>query len=242
MIMLKKCGYVCAAVAGLLLATTAVRLPAQVGVGVGLASTGADVFKVGGELEDLLKKDAEELTYDDLSGEVGFFGKVGYKKGFGGLRLVGDISYAYFQNSQIRLTTFNVNQDTSISATFEVGTTLIPVSAGLEYVFQIPTIRPYIGAYPVYTFVNRTFTRLEGETIAGIENTPAGENEFGLGVEGGLELALINNLTFALSGRYTVANMFYTDEDEGTFGLFQLGFSVWFGDILGNEEDDDRDE
>ncbi|MGE3800524.1 MAG: outer membrane beta-barrel protein [Candidatus Kapaibacterium sp.] len=213
------------------------ELQSQVGVGVGLASTGEDVFKAGGELEDLLRKDAENLTYDDLSGEIGFYGKAGFKKGFGGFRLAGDLSYVYFQNSQIKLTTFSVAQDTSVSATFEVGTTLIPVSLGLEYAIPISTVRPYVGVYPIYTFVNRTFTRLEGDMIAGVENVSAGENEFGLGFEGGLELAPVNNLTFTLSSRYTIANMFTADDDEGTFGLFQLGLSIWFGDIIGNEDE-----
>lgn len=213
------------------------ELRSQIGVGVGLASTGEDVFKAGGELEDLLRKDAENLTYGDLSGEIGFYGKAGFKKGFGGFRLAGDVSYVYFQNSQIKLTTFSVAQDTNVSATFEVGTNLIPVSLGLEYVLPISTVRPYVGVYPIYTFVNRTFTRLEGDMIAGVENVSAGENEFGLGFEGGVELAAVNNLAITLSSRYTLANMFSADDNEGTFGLFQLGLSIWFGDILGNEDD-----
>ena len=214
-----------------------VALRAQVGIGFGFASTGEDVYKAGGELEELLRKDAESLNYSDLSGEVGFYGKAGFKKGFGGPRVVADLSYIYFQNSQIKLTTFSIDQDTNLNATFEVGTSLIPVSVGLEYALPLSSFHPYVGAYPVYTFVNRTFTRIEGDQIAGIENASAGENEFGLGVEAGLEFAPVKSLSFALSSRYTVANMFSADENEGTFGLFQLGLSVWFGDILGAEEE-----
>jgi len=211
-------------------------LPAQIGLGIGLASTGEDIKKAGGELEDVLQKDVKSLTYGDLSGEVGFYGKIGFKKGLGGPRIAADVSYVYFQNSQIKLTALSIGQGTEISATFEVGTSLIPISLGLEYALSIPILRPYAGAYPVYTFVNRTFTHIGGTRIASVENQSAGENEFGLGFEGGAEFAFINNLTITLSGRFTVANMFTADNDEGTLGLLQLGASIWFGDIIGNEK------
>lgn len=225
---------------GLCLPMVASHAQFGAGGGFGLASIGENVNKAGGELEDLLRKDAETLTYDDVSGEVGFYGKSGIKKAFGGLRIAADVGYIYFQNSQIKLTTFSVDEDTNVSATFEVGTNMIPISLGLEYAIPISAVRPYVGAYPTYTFINRTYTVIEGDRVANIENTSAGENEFGLGVEAGIELGFIPSMTLAFSGRYTVANMFSADDNEGTFGLFQLGVGIWFGDLLGVDDEDDE--
>lgn len=224
-------------VAGIVLAGT--HASAQFGVGAGVAALGEDVRKAGGELEDLLKKDEENLTYDDISGDVGIYGKVGYKHGLGGLRLAADVSYIYVQNSKIKLTAYDVSEDTTVSATFEVGTSLIPISAGIEYAVPMSAFRPYLGVYPSYMIVNRTFTYVEGDEIKEVENRSAGENEFGLGFELGAEFSAFDVVTLALSSRYTVANMFSAEDGEDTYGTLLFGVSLWFGDIIGADDDDD---
>ena len=223
----------------LLISNTAV---AQYGIGAGVAAIGEDIHKAGGELDDLLHKDGNDLNYDDISGEVGIFGKLGYKHGLGGFRVVGDVAYVYIQNSRVKLTQLDVSEDTTVSATFEVGTSLIPISVGLEYALPFSAFRPYVGAYPSYMFVNRTFTYVQGEEITEVENKSAGENEFGLGVEAGAEFSLFNSVTLALSARYAVANLFSAEDGEDTQGMLFVGASLWIGDIIGGDDDEDDDD
>ncbi len=215
---------------------------AQIGFGAGLSSIGESAKMAGSEFEALFEKNGDALSYGDLSGEIGFYGMVSYKnklgKGGGGLRLSGEASYNYFQASRVSLTSLSVNSDTTIDATFEVGTSLIPISLGLEYMVPIEGIHPYIGAYPLYTFVNRTYTRIEGTEIAGIENVSAGENEFGAAAEAGLEFGLGNELWIAVRLRYSMMNAFTAAEGEASSGLLQLGASLWIGDLSGGNEGD----
>lgn len=217
-------------------------LPAQVGVGGGVASIGESVQKAGGEFESLFEKGGEELTYEDISGEVGLYGMVGGKMSLGGVRLAGELSYAYFQASQITLTSLTVNDDTTVSATFEVGTSLIPISLGLEYALPIETFHPYVGAYPVYTIVNRTYTHIEGDQVSGIENASAGENEFGVGAEVGAEFGLGGTVGLGVRLRFTVMNLFSAREGENSSGLLQLGASLWFGDLFPGEEGEEGED
>lgn len=214
---------------------------AQYGIGAGVAAIGEDIHKAGGELEDLLQKDGDDLNYEDISGEVGIYGKIGYKHGLGGFRIVGDAAYIYIQNSRVKLTQFDVSEDTTVSATFEVGTSLIPISAGVEYALPVSSFRPYVGAYPSYMFVNRTFTYVEGEEIKEVENKSAGENEFGLGVEAGAEFSLFNSVTLAVSARYSIANLFTAEDGEDNQGILLVGASLWIGDIIGGGDDSDED-
>lgn len=221
---------------GLLL--TPLLLSAQIGIGGGMATIGESAQKAGGEFEALFEKNGEELSYDDVSGEVGFYGMIGGKLPAGGLRIAAEVSYAYFQASSITLTSLTINDDTTVSATFEVGTSLIPLSLGLEYAIPMQGLHPYIGAYPVYTIVNRTYTRLEGDQIGGLENVSAGENEFGAGAEVGLEFGLGDALGLGLRLRYTVMNLFTARDGESSSGMMQLGASLWIGDLF---PDDDKE-
>jgi outer membrane protein W len=157
---------------------------------------------------------------------------VGGKLSLGDVRLAGEFSYAYFQASQITLTSLTINDDTTVSATFEVGTSLIPISLGLEYALPIESFHPYIGAYPVFTIVNRTYTHIEGDQITGVENASAGENEFGIGGEVGVEFGVAGTVGLGVRLRYTVMNMFSTREGEASSGLLQLGASLWFGNLF----------
>ena len=215
---------------------------AQYGIGAGIAALGENINKAGGELDDLLHKDGDDLAYEDLSGEVGVYGKVGYKHGLGGFRLAADAAYIYVQKSRVELTQLDVSEDTTVSATFEVGTSLIPISLGLEYALPTSSFRPYVGAYPSYTFVNRTFTYVEGEEIKDVENKSAGENEFGMGFEAGAEFSLFNTVSLAVSARYTVLNMFSAEDGEDSHGALLVGASLWIGDIIGGDDDDSGDD
>ncbi len=216
-------------------------LSAQVGIGAGVASIGESVRKAGGEFEALFEKEGEELTYDDVSGEVGFYGMLGAKKSLGAFRAAVEVAYAYFQASEITLTSLSINDDTTVSATFEVGTSLIPISLGLEYALPIEAFHPYIGAYPVYTIVNRTYTHLEGDQISGVENASAGENEFGMGGELGAEFGIGGTLGLGVRLRYTIMNLFSTREGESSSGLLQLGASLWIGDLFPGDDADDEE-
>lgn len=203
----------------------------QFGAGAGVSSIGESVQRAGGEFESLFEKRGEELTYNDISGEVGFYGMVGARLPIGAFRIAPEVSYNYFQASRIKLSSLTVNDDTTVSATFEVGTSLIPVSMGIEYLVPIRGFNPYLGLYPTYTFVNRTYTRIEGDQISGLENASAGENEFGLGAEFGLEFGLAKSLWLNVRLRYTLLNALTTSDLEKSSGLLQLGTSLWFGDI-----------
>lgn len=210
-------------------------LYAQIGVGIGLAATGESARMAGGEVEDFFRRNNGDVAYSDISGDLGFYGKVGGKYGLGGgMRLAGDAAYIYIQNEKIKLTALDVAEDSTVSATFEVGTSFVPVSVGLEYALPIPVVRPYIGAYPTYTFVNRTYTFIEGNEISELQNKSAGENEFGVGVEAGVEFSLFA-LTMGVSARYTSANLFTADDNEETLGTFLIGGSLWFG-AFGDDE------
>ncbi len=213
-------------------------LIAQFGAGAGVSSIGESVQRAGGEFESLFEKRGEELTYDDISGEIGFYGMVGARLPVGHFRIAPEVSYNYFQASRIKLSGLTVNDDTTVSATFEVGTSLIPVSLGFEYLVPIGGINPYLGLYPTYTFVNRTYTRLEGDQIGGIENASAGENEFGFGAEVGMEVGLAHTIWLNIRLRYTLLNALTTSDLEKSSGLLQLGTSLWFGDIRHDDHDD----
>lgn len=203
-------------------------LHAQIGVGIGLAATGESARMAGGELEDFFNRGDNDVTYNDISGDIGIYGKVGGKYGLGMIRLAGDISYIYIQNEKIRLSSLEVAEDSTVSATFEVGMSFIPVSVGVEYALPLPVVRPYLGAYPTYTFVSRTYTFVEGDNISEFQNKSAGENEFGLGVEAGVEFSLFA-FTMGVSARYTSSNLFTAEDNEDVLGMFQLGGSLWFG-------------
>lgn len=216
-------------------------LVAQPGVGIGVASIGDDLRKAGGELEELFEKRDEELTYQDLSGGVGFYGMVGFKSQFDntGFRLAAEASYVYFQSEQIRLRSVSINDDTTFNASVEVGTSLIPIGLGIEYAIPTSPIHPYFGIYPTYTLVNRSYLLIEGNAPAGFENSSAGENEFGLAGEVGVELGILNGLGLGLRARYSLANLITSDELEDSYGVLQLGAILWLGDLFDEDDPDD---
>jgi hypothetical protein len=217
-------------------------MDAQIGLGGGAAAIGKDVRHAGGELRDVLTTESDELTYDDISGQVGIFAQAGFKFGFGGPRLAASIGYDYFQNSQVKLTKVNVGQSVeSSSATFDVGTSLIPIAAGGEYAFPISTVRPYVGVYPTYTIINRTYTFVQGDGSLKVGNESAGENEVGAGTEIGIEFPILSSMTVAVSARYTMMNLFTRGEGEENQGLLHVGASVWFGEIFDNRSSNDGD-
>lgn len=210
---------------------------AQLAVGFGVAATGEDLRKAGGELENVLTTDQSELTYDDVSGEVGIYGMIAYKHPLDKFRLTAEVDYAYFQNAEVKLTTFDVVNDT-LRATFEVGSSLIPISLGVEYLFAASSLRPYVGVAPVFTLVNRTYTHLEGDQISGVESSSAGENEFGVGAEIGMEFGLTKGFGLGLRARYTLVNLFTADNDEASFGLLQAGLALVIGKAGSEDEEE----
>ncbi len=225
-----------------LITLTALPVAAQPGVGVGAASIGEDLRKAGGELEELFEKRNEELTYEDLTGGVGVYGMIGYKRNFdkSGFRIAAEGSYVYFQTDQIRIRSLSINDDTTVSASVEVGTSLIPISLGLEYALPTSPLHPYIGIYPSYTLVNRSYLIIEGNLPAGFENASAGENEFGAAAEFGLEFGILNGIGLGLRTRYTIANLFTADEFEESYGILQIGAALWLGDLFDEDEDHGR--
>jgi outer membrane protein W len=228
-------------IAATLLATTLgawTSASAQLAVGFGIAATGEDLRKAGGELENVLTTEQSELTYDDVSGEVGIYGMIAYKHPLGKIRLTGEVDYAYFQNAEVKLTTFDIVNDT-LRATFEVGSSLIPISLGVEYLFAASSLRPYVGVAPVFTLINRTYTHLEGDRISGVESSSAGENEFGVGAEIGMEFGLTKGFGLGLRVRYTIANLFTADNDEASFGLLQAGLALVIGKVGPDDESEE---
>ncbi len=223
------------------------KVHAQFGIGAGLAAVGDNIYQAGGELEDFLRKDKQELTYGDISGDIGFYGTLRYKHPMGALRLTGDVSYIYFQASRITIvqisnTGTDPNNTDSLKATFEVGTSIIPINAGLEFTIPVDVVRPYVGAALSYTFFNRTYADAEGDQgLTDISNRSAGEAEFGAMLGAGVELS-VASLTLDLGLRYSLANIFSMDENEQDIRYLQLGATLYFGDLVGNSDDDSQDD
>jgi hypothetical protein len=203
---------------------------AQFGIGLGLAAAGDNLQQAGGELADLFRKDS--ITYGDVSGSIGFYvtgkGKLELGKN---LSLIGDISYVYFQSSELTLTDATVNQqDSTVSATFDVGTSLIPIGVGAEAGISIGPIRPYVGAQGTYTFVNRTYAYLRGAQElkdADIGNKSAGDGELGVAISGGVQFG-IGPLKLDAGARYNLANALTTDDGEQSMRYLQVGVAALF--------------
>ena len=212
------------------LACCATTATAQFGVGAGLAAVGDNVGQAGGELRDLLNKDS--ITYEDVSGDIGFYvsGRARFELGI--LRLLGDVSYVYFQSPEITLTDAAINaQDSTVNATFEVGTSMIPIQAGIAVALPIPVVKPYLGMHLGYTFVSRTYTFVSGSDELerlDLQNKSAGDPEFGLAFSGGIEIGL-GFATLDIGARYNLANVFTIDDDEQSMRYLQVGASLMLG-------------
>jgi hypothetical protein len=209
-------------------------LRAQFGFGAGIAAIGDNIRQAGGEVADLVQKDS--ITYQDVSNGLGFYFTGRVKYGLGGpLRIIGDASYIFYPASQVTLVDANFNGQEA-SATFDVGSTLIPINLGLEVTLPIAVVRPYLGAEFTYTFVSRTYTIAKGDPNnsdfgADIANKPAKENEAGVAFGAGAELA-VGPVALDLGGRFNLTNLFTKGTDEKSVSFLQLGATLYFGDLL----------
>lgn len=212
------------------LACSAATARAQFGFGIGVAAAGDNVGQAGGELRDLLSKDS--ITYGDVSGDIGFYATGRLHLSLGVFRLLGDVSYVYFQSPEVTLTDVGFNAaDSTVDATFEVGTSMIPVQVGAAVALPLPVAKPYVGAHLGYTFVNRTYTFVRGNDELerlDLSNKSAGDPEFGIAFSAGVEV----NLAFAtldVGARYNLANLFTMDANESSMKYLQVGASLLLG-------------
>jgi hypothetical protein len=232
----------------LLLAASAMPVRAQFGFGAGVTVVGDNVLQAGGDVAVLLRQDS--IQYGDVAGKFGFYLTGRMKYPLGAVRIIGDASYIFFPAKEITLSGFEVNQDSTASATFDVGTSFIPINAGLEFVLPLPVVRPYIGAEFSYMFVSRTYTLIKAdpgtEQPAGdVANKSAGENEAGLAIGAGAEFA-VGPVALDLGARLNLANLFTRGTDgEQSMSFVQLGAVLYFGDLVGSgdkDKDDDDDD
>lgn len=219
--------------AAVVLLVTAIPSHAQLGAGLGagLVAAGDGVSDAAGDLRDFLSKDS--LTFSDVTGNVGFtvIGRARWKMS-DVFSLNGDASVAFFSSENVQLTSASANlADTSINATFEVGTTVIPVSLGLQAGLPAGLFRPFVGADIGLTFVNRTYTFVSGNTggvnQVEIENRSAGDPEVGLALTAGTDLNL-GAIVLEIGARYNLANMLSKQDGEDPLKYLRIGASIIF--------------
>jgi Outer membrane protein beta-barrel domain len=202
---------------------------AQFGFGAGIAAVGDNIGQAGGEVSDLFSKDS--ITPGDVSGDIGFYLSGRAKFGLGPINLIGDISYVYFQSQQVTLESVSVNSaDTTVRGEFNVGTSMIPINVGAVFALPTPVVKPYIGGQLSYTFVSRTYAFVSGAKEIedkGIQNKSAGDPEFGLSINGGVEFAL-GVASLDVGARYNMMNLFTADDGEKSMRYLQVGASVFF--------------
>ncbi len=224
------------------IAVTASAASAQIGLGAGLAAIGDNIQQARGSLADLFAKDS--IAVGDVSGTIGVYGTVRGRLPVGKvMQITGDLSYTYFQNKDVVLTDLAVNPDSTAQATFEVGTTLVPLNAGVQFTFPSKVIIPYAGAQLSYTFVNRTYAFVSGSdklNSVTINNAAAGENEFGAALSAGIDIAL-GEVTIDVGARYNLANLFTQDDGEQGMRYLQVGAAILFGSrSLGDDDEGDK--
>jgi hypothetical protein len=227
--------------AAFLLAALPVVAHAQFGFGLGVAAVGDNVRQAGGELADLIRKDS--IGYNDVAGTFGFYATGRIKYPVGPIRIIGDVSYIFFPAEEVTLTDYNVNTDQTGSATFEVGASYIPLNAGIEFALPIPVVRPYLGAEFSYTLISRTMTLVKadatGTVSPDVANKSAGENEAGLAIGAGAELA-VGPVALDLGARFNMTNLFTKDTDiEKSINFLQVGATLYFGNLMSSDGDDD---
>lgn len=203
---------------------------AQFGVGLGVAAVGDNIGQAGGEIRDLFQKDS--ITYGDVSGDIGFYVNGRGRLPLGPINLVGDVAYIYFQAKQVNLTDVGVNaQDSTVNATFEVGTSMIPIYVGAEVALPIPVVKPYVGAQVGYTYTNRTYSFVSGNDKLrnlDLENKSAGDPEIGLALNAGVNLSL-GVMGLDIGARYNLENLFTADDGEEPMRYLQFGATLFFG-------------
>lgn len=200
---------------------------AQIGVGVGLAVAGDNVAEAGGALRDLVNR--ESITMDNVSADFGVYGSLRLRIPVKPIRVIGDVSYVYFRSQQVQLTQTTVENGTS-SATFDVGTSMIPVTLGVSYGMDLPVVSPYAGVNIGYTQVFRTYAYRSGSqdmNRATITNASAGDPEFGMGLNVGAEIKAGPVMVDA-GARYNFMNLFTTSSDEKGMRYLQLGATLYF--------------
>lgn len=200
------------------------------GVAVGVAAAGDNISQAGGALSDLFHKDS--VQYGDLSGNIGFF--VTGKARYGLLeifRLTGDISYVYFQSSAVTLTGQSIDTAThTASATFDVGTSMIPINVGLDVVAPFPVVKPYLGAQLGYTYTSRTYAFVSGSNELNkpeFSNSSAGDPDAGIAFDAGVGFHL-GVATIDVNARYNFANLLSKSDGEKSVKYLQLGAGVIF--------------
>ena len=143
-----------------LMVAAASACSAQIGIGAGVAALGADVRRANDDLQRLA--DGGEVTYEDISGGVGFYGIFRIKYSYGGIwRFAGDVAYTYFPESNIRLVETDQQGDT-VSGVFDIGASLVTGSFGLDITLPVEYFRPYVSGQATYTIFNRTFAKVSG--------------------------------------------------------------------------------
>jgi len=216
------------AAAGLAIVASAAY--SQIGVGGGLAAAGDNIQQAGGALSDLFAKDS--IRYGDVTGTIGgYFTVRGRLPVAKVLAITGDANYIYFQKEEMVLTDLAINPDSTAQATFEVGTSLIPLNLGIQLSLPSNVIIPYAGAQLSYTFVNRTYAFVRGSDQLNnvtINNAAAGENEFGVALSAGVDIAL-GEVTIDVGARYNLSNLLTQDDDEKGMRYLQVGAAVLFG-------------
>ncbi len=215
----------------LFVAATSVHAQLGFGLGAGLVAAGDGVSDAAGDLKDFLGKDS--LTFTDVTGNVGFtiIGRGRWKMSEV-FSLNADASVAFFSSENVQLTSASANlADTSINATFEVGTTVIPVSVGLQAGLPAGPLRPFVGADIGLTFVSRTYTFVSGNTggvnQVEIENKSAGDPELGLAVSAGTDIN-VGPIILEIGARYNLANMFSQADGEDPLKYLRIGASIIF--------------
>lgn len=202
---------------------------AQFGAGLGVAAVGDNVDQAGGELSDLFQK--ETITLDDVSGNIGFYVTGRARIPVGPIRLTGDVAYVYFQSKNVTLTDVGANaQDSTVNATFEIGSSMVPIFIGAEFALPIPVVKPYIGAQVGYTYTSRTYSFVSGNNKLrdfDLSNKSAADPEFGMALNAGVELSL-GVAALDIGARYNLSNLFSQSDDEKAMRFLQFGASVFF--------------
>ncbi|HVZ37656.1 MAG TPA: outer membrane beta-barrel protein [Candidatus Kapabacteria bacterium] len=202
---------------------------AQFGFGAGLAAAGDNISQAQGELSDLFNK--QNISAGDISGNLGFYAQGRVRIDLAPINLIGDVSYIYFPSKEITLTQGTVNpSDSTGSARFDVGTSMIPIAAGATFALPLPVLKPYVGAQLCYTYIKRTYTFVSGGSqfqSLQIENTDASDPEVGMTLNAGVEFDLAV-LTLDVGARYNMTNLFTTSGSEKPMRHLQIGASLFF--------------
>lgn len=208
---------------------------AQFGFGAGITSSGANLNQAAGNLSNLLQQDS--ITYGDVAGSFGFYLAARMKYPIGPVRLIGDAAYIYFPAKQTTLTMAGMS-GSDASAVFDIGGSYIPIGLGLEYALPTPLLHPYIGAEITYTYVNRTYAAVSGNTDMiqpSLENRNTG-SDWGLMVGAGVEVNVFSVMALDIGARYNLENLLSKSDGVADAKYLQVGASLFFGNIYGTSD------